>query len=119
MKKGFTLAEMLGVIIILALLALIVFPTVASLIKKSKDDAYNEQVDYILNAANNWVTANSVSLSLTSTNCLSIKDLTTSGFMDDKTIVDPRDDSVMNGYVKIVYDETYKQFTKTYVTTCP
>lgn len=119
MKKGFTLAEMLGVIIILALIALIVFPTVASLIKQSKEDTYKEQVDYILNASNNWITANSVSLSQTGTNCLSLTDLKNSGYIDNKDIIDPRDESVMGGYIKIVYDNTYKQYTKEYVTTCP
>ena len=38
MKKGFTLVELLGVIVILSLLMLIVFPNVLSVIKKSNED---------------------------------------------------------------------------------
>ena len=40
MKKGFTLVELITVLIILAVIGLIVFPTVNSTIKESKEKAY-------------------------------------------------------------------------------
>ena len=41
MKKGFTLAELLGVIVILGLIALLSFPPIVSQIKKSKKEIGN------------------------------------------------------------------------------
>lgn len=117
-KNGFTLAEMLGVIIILALLALVVFPTVANLIKSSKDKSYQEQVNYITDAASNWIVENASTLSKTGYKCLSVADLKSSGFLESKSIIDPRDNSEMSGYVKITYNASYNQFEKEYVTSC-
>ena len=41
--KGFTLVEILAVITIIGILALITIPTVDSIIKSSKNDAYEVQ----------------------------------------------------------------------------
>ncbi len=54
MKKGFTLAELLGVIIILALIAMIATPAVTSLLNNSKKKLCETQVSYIITAAKNW-----------------------------------------------------------------
>ena len=43
-KKGFTLAELLGVITLLGLLALIVIPIVDKTLKEGKDDLYESQI---------------------------------------------------------------------------
>lgn len=55
MKKGFTLAELLGVIVILAALLLISIPVVDKIIKQSQEDLYNKQIDSIKLAMNLWV----------------------------------------------------------------
>lgn len=44
-KKGFTLIELIAVLVILAILALIVTPLVMSLIKKAKDSANKRSID--------------------------------------------------------------------------
>ena len=64
MKKdsAFTLAELLAVITILGVIALIVFPAVNKAIKNSKEKSYNQQVDSILDSAENWVIENMSSL---------------------------------------------------------
>ena len=49
MKKGFTLAELLAVIVILGLLALIAVPVVLNKIKSTKEDLYNNQIEMKLN----------------------------------------------------------------------
>ena len=46
-KKGFTLAELLGVIVILLLLVLIVTPIAINYSKKASDSAYDIQVKTI------------------------------------------------------------------------
>lgn len=54
MKKGFTLAEMLGVITILAIIGLLVFPAVDSSIKEGKEKVYRTQVRNIEEGAKQW-----------------------------------------------------------------
>ena len=58
MKKGFTLAELLGVLIILALVALITFPIVDRYIKSSREQLYINQLGQIELAAESWAYKN-------------------------------------------------------------
>lgn len=58
MEKGFTLVEVLAVIAIIAILGLIVVPSVESIIKSNEDDVYNEQVELILHAAEDYAIEN-------------------------------------------------------------
>ena len=57
-NKGFTLAEMLGVITILAILGLLIFPVVDKSIKEGKNDLYNVQIGNIEQGAKDWVSDN-------------------------------------------------------------
>ena len=57
-NKGFTLAEMLGVITILAILGLLIFPIVDKSIKDGKKDLYNVQIGNIEQGAKDWVSDN-------------------------------------------------------------
>jgi len=54
MKKGFTLVELLAVIVILALLATIAVPSAISISHKIKTDMYCDKVDMILSDAKRW-----------------------------------------------------------------
>ena len=58
MKKGFTLVELLGVIIVLAVIAIIVFPLVNKTIKTNKEKLYNSQLEEIKSGAEKWAYAN-------------------------------------------------------------
>lgn len=50
-ENGFTLVELLGVIVILAVIMLLVFPTVNNILSQSKDTVYQKQINSILSAA--------------------------------------------------------------------
>lgn len=54
MKKGFTLIEMLGVITLIALLALIIFPIINNQLNENKEKLYNIQITNIENASKNY-----------------------------------------------------------------
>ena len=54
MKRGFTLIEMLGVITIIALLALIIFPIINNQVNENKQELYQIQIKNIENAAKNY-----------------------------------------------------------------
>ena len=61
-KNGFTLIELISMIVILSLIALIVFPAVASIVKSSRDDAYENQKIIIEKAAKEYYLDNVDSL---------------------------------------------------------
>lgn len=54
MKKGFTLAELLGVIIVLAIITLIAVPAITDSLDKYKKNLCETQVSYMISAARNW-----------------------------------------------------------------
>lgn len=53
-KKGFTLAELLGVIVVLGILLLLVVPNVINNIRNSKQSLYDAQINHIKLALQNW-----------------------------------------------------------------
>ena len=61
-KKGFTLVEILAVIVILGLLALIAIPNVASTIKKQEESMYKSQLELIKEGARGFVASNIFSI---------------------------------------------------------
>ncbi|MDD3187267.1 MAG: InlB B-repeat-containing protein [Bacilli bacterium] len=61
-NKGYTLIEVLGVIIILSLIIAIVVPSISSILTNSKDKAYNVQILEIESAAKSWGLLNSENL---------------------------------------------------------
>lgn len=61
-KKGFTLIELMAVIVILGIITVIVYPTIDESIFKSKDTAYQTQVSDIINGAKNWAADNATLL---------------------------------------------------------
>ncbi len=57
-KKGFTLVEMLGVIVIVGLIVVIVIPFVSNVINGSKEKLYSQQLKNIELAAKTWGSEN-------------------------------------------------------------
>ena len=58
-KNGFTLVELLAVIVVLSLILVIAVPSVNKYIKQSKEKAYNTQISTITEAAQAYASANS------------------------------------------------------------
>lgn len=54
MKKGFTLIELMAVIVIIAMLALIITPNALNAISKYRNRLYDTQLDNIRSAAKHW-----------------------------------------------------------------
>ena len=54
-KRGFTLVELLAALVVLALIALIIYPSIKQTLKKSKNTLYDDQVASIIDGAKNWV----------------------------------------------------------------
>ena len=90
-RNAFTLVELLAVIVILAILLIIAVPGVLSIINKTKDSAYDRQIDMIKDAAKNYVTANTITWSGDDpkSTLVTLDMLQSSGYLDKK-ILDPR-----------------------------
>lgn len=57
-KKGFTLVELIGVVVILGLIALVAFPSLLNQISSSKKQISDSQKSLIISAAKNYVDEN-------------------------------------------------------------
>lgn len=53
-NRGFTLIEMMAVVVVLAILALIVTPIVSDIIDNNREKLYNDQVKAIISSAKLW-----------------------------------------------------------------
>lgn len=53
-KNGFTLVELLGVMTILIIISLLVFPSVKNIINSGKETVYQKQINTILDATYDW-----------------------------------------------------------------
>ncbi|MCI9233964.1 MAG: prepilin-type N-terminal cleavage/methylation domain-containing protein [Bacilli bacterium] len=115
-KRGFTLTEVLGVIVILGLIALIIFPNVSKSIKNSKQKLYNEQVSLIEENARKWGVEHTAELPDNGSYYLELNDLVLGGYISQKELKDPRDDSTMEGCIVISYDPSYNQYQYLYTT---
>ena len=60
LNKAFTLIELLGVLIILAIIALITIPIIDKSLESSRQSAYDRTIENIINAARNYSASNNL-----------------------------------------------------------
>lgn len=88
MKKGFTLVELLGVIVILGVIGAIVTPVIQNSLKESAKDACMRQVDSFKKAARNYFNQNPFALDDDSYT-VSLRTLQNNGFLKEGDIKNP------------------------------
>lgn len=118
MKRGFTLIELIGVITILGIISILGMSTINKYINESKQKNYNNQLNNIYSATDNWMVSNSSSLSKDIINCISIEELKLSEYLPNEKIYNPIDNNEINGYVIILFDKNNNQFIKRYSEVC-
>lgn len=114
-KRGFTLVEVLAVIVILGFLIVLIVPTVNNLIKDSEDSLESRQISSIIAATKQYVTMNSDLLPAQgSTTCISLMSLVENGIIDNNIIINPKTKEPMNGCVIISYSDEFNQYEYSY-----
>lgn len=114
-NEGFTLTELIGVIVLLGIIALIAVPIINSTITNSKAKAYNAQINALEEAGKKWGVENTKYLPTDAMSCnISIAELATLGYVEDDKIIDPRDNTEMHGTIEISYTDASKTYYYSY-----
>lgn len=119
MKKGFTLVEVLAVIVILGLLVVIISPVVNNLLGDSEDALYDKQVDSIVKATKKYMVEHSELLPENSdSKAIYINDLINKGVIDKDKVINPKTKEEMNGCVVVSYNHEFNQYEYNYKDSC-
>lgn len=83
-KKGFTLVELLAVLVVLALITAISMPIITDTLKKSRETTYEQQLDHIVDGAKSYGAKNIANLpSRGSSKTITLRTLKDEGFVDE------------------------------------
>lgn len=115
-KRGFTLIELLGVLIIIAVLAVITTPIIEKVLDDQKEKTYQRQVDTILNSARQWAVEHNLEMPKKDGSYykLSLKTLKASSYYDEGTVINPIDDSIMDGCIYITFKKANNKLVYEY-----
>ena len=108
MKKGFTLVELLAVIIILAIIAMITTISVGTIIKDSKTNLSQMQKSKIEEATRAFYIKEGMNNGAT---CVNVSDLIQKGYIEKDVVKDPATSKEMTGSVKISYNSNKYSYT--------
>ena len=117
--NGFTLIELLAVIVILGMIALIISPTLISVVKQSKENIKETQIKLLENATRKWTISNEECLSShVGVFNLSFDALKQSGLITTKEIIDPTTNEILEGCITITWSEVVSQYLIEYGESC-
>ena len=119
-KKAFTLTELLGVIVILAIIAIIAFPSVLGLLNNSQNETDTAMQNFAITAAREYVNDNMDSYpkalegkTKTYSN-LKVQTLIDNGYISSTTISKEKNCEMLNDEIKITSDST--KYSYEYIT---
>ena len=116
MRKGFTLVELLAVIIILGVLALITFPIIDKSIKQSKERALERTIKSVVQASYDYSIENDLGYD-SNYKKLEIETLINAGLLKED-IINPVTNQKLEGCVLYKWDSDYNQYVFEYSETC-
>jgi len=130
-NNGFTLIELIMVILILGVIAIITVPTVNSIIRDSKQKAYDNQIKLIEDTTRTYMSKNSMELpsqSDGSSVCITVDNLKRKGFLSKDDIINPnyKENStketerykIFNGAVKVSWEKSKYVYTYSDSSSC-
>ena len=110
-NKGFTLAELLGVIIILGVIASIATISITNSMKTSKEELYDLQVENIINGAKTWASGNVFELPENDGEAiyLTLAELKQAGFVE-KDITNPLTNQLFSDQLQVKITKVYNNY---------
>lgn len=119
-NKGYSLVELLAVIIILGLIITISIPIINSSLSKSKEKALNTQIKEIIASGRKYATEHTNVLPDETNNIttISIELLKSEGFIDKDKIINPVTEEEMTGCVLIMYGVNNEEYHYDYNDSC-
>ena len=116
MKKGFTLIELMGVIIILGVLALITYPVIDKSIKQSKEKSLDRTIESIIEASYNYSIKNDLGYN-SNYKKLEFETLAQAGYIE-KEIINPVTNQKLEGCIIYRWNNSNNQYEFEYSETC-
>ena len=116
LNKAFTLIELLGVLILLAIISLITIPIINNSIKTSRQRALENTIASIEDAAYQYSVQNNLGYS-TNKQALYLTELQNKGFLDSE-ITNPVTNEVLSGCVWYHWNPAYNQYEFEYDMEC-
>lgn len=120
-KNGFTLIELIAVMVILSIIALIMYPVLRDAFNSSKTNLSDEQAKSLENVARIWATKYSDELSEDIPRYVTIEELKKSGLVENEKILKMDSEEELKGCIKIYYENNkynYKYDIYEDVTNC-
>lgn len=119
-KKGFTLVELLSIIIVISFIATFSFSVVSKKIKQSKEKLYDTLISDIESAGKKYMNypEKNIDEFHLNTICISIEQLQDAGHLEKGEIKNPINKKIMTGFVEVKYDENTNQYKYNYVDKC-
>ena len=101
-NKGFTLVELIGIVVILSLMFLVTYPAILSLSKNEDDKQYDLMVKDLCLAGESYIYATGVQITINTTIEITISDLISYGNIDPN-FKDVKTNSTIDSTKKIKY----------------
>lgn len=115
-NKGFTLTELLIVLIVIGIISALVIPNISKTLEQQKIKLYNKQVNQIIEITKDWSAKNIDKLpSGDDTIYVSLDTLINEKYLEQDEIIDPRDEEPISGCVSIIYDLDYNQYSFNFI----
>lgn len=110
MKKGFTLVELIGVIIVLGVLGLIAVVSVSGTLKDSKEKLCESQLDSFVEAAKTFMSANIHRLPVEEApSTVTLRELKDEGLIEDD-VKNPKTEELFSDDIVITVTKSGKSF---------
>jgi len=120
LKDGFTLIEILAIIILLSVLALVTYPIINGVINDSRKDLYDKQIDELERHTRTWISENVESLELVDgySRNVTFEELKNSGYIQESSVINPKTNEPLSGCMTINYSDEITGFNVYYNEKC-
>ena len=120
MKKGFTLIELIGVVVVLAVIGFVVYPIISGLLVDNKEQIYERQIEQLEKIASNWVVTNSGQITFedNETHYLYLSDLYEQGYIEENELYNPKTNEPLTGCITVTWQENINQHIYNYDPEC-